>query len=190
MSMYKYMRKLWNQPRQSMPELWKERLILWRKQPVTVRLKRPTRIDRARSLGYKAKEGIFVVRQRLGRGGRQRPGFGKRRSKRMSPRLNLRKSYQLIAEERVAKKYSNCEVLNSYWVAEDGVSIWHEVILVDKSNPNVMRDPNYSWLLARQHKGRVHRGLTSAGKKMRNLQRKGKGAEKARPSRRANLRKL
>ena len=190
MSMYKYVRELWKKPRESIPELWKERLILWRKQPTTLRITRPTRIDRARALGYKAKKGILVVRQRIPRGGKQRPAFGKRRSKRMTPRLNLRKSHQLVAEERAAKKYRNCEVLNSYYVAEDGLFIWHEIILVDKTSPDVMKDPRYSWMLARQHKGRVHRGLTSAGSKMRNLQRKGKGAEKARPSRRANKRKL
>ena len=36
-------------------------------------------------------------------------------------------------------------------------------------------------------KGRAMKGLTSAGKKSRNLIKKGKGTEKARPSKRANL---
>ncbi len=37
-------------------------------------------------------------------------------------------------------------------------------------------------------KGRAFRGLTSAGRKSRGLRRKGKGAEKVRPSLRANKR--
>ncbi|KKT75754.1 MAG: 50S ribosomal protein L15e, partial [Candidatus Peregrinibacteria bacterium GW2011_GWA2_44_7] len=40
-----------------------------RKEPVTLVLEHPTRLDRARSLGYKAKQGCIVARQRVGRGG-------------------------------------------------------------------------------------------------------------------------
>ena len=39
MSMYKHIRKLWKKPRKTMPELWQKRLILWRKDPVTIRIK-------------------------------------------------------------------------------------------------------------------------------------------------------
>ncbi len=192
MSMYKYVRELWKKPKETMPELFRERLILWRRQPSTVRIERPTRIDRARSLGYKAKQGILVVRQRVIRGGHSRvwTEIGGRRSKHSSPRMDLRKNYQQIAEERANKKFKNCEVLNSYLVAKDGTYIWHEVILVDRSSPGIVKDPRFSWLNESQHKGRVFRGLTSAGRKSRGLYHKGKGSEKARPSRRANSRKL
>jgi len=37
--MYKHIRKLWKKPRKTMPELWQKRLILWRKDPVTIRIK-------------------------------------------------------------------------------------------------------------------------------------------------------
>jgi large subunit ribosomal protein L15e len=37
------------------------------------------------------------------------------------------------------------------------------------------------------HRGRAYRGKTSAGKRGRGLHKKGKGAEKLRPSLRANL---
>ena len=37
----------------------------------------------------------------------------------MGIKKNLDKNYQLIAEERTSKKYPNCEVLNSYYVAKD-----------------------------------------------------------------------
>ena len=92
MGMYKYVRDLWKKPKKNLGEVQKNRLILWRKQPVTVRIKKPTRIDRARSLGYKAKQGFILIRQRVGRGGRMKPKTaGGRRPKRSSrPRRTKR----------------------------------------------------------------------------------------------------
>jgi len=84
MSMYKYVRNLWKKPKEAMPELMRQRLILWRKQPSTIRIERPTRIDRARNLGYRAKEGFIIVRQRVGRGGHKRPTIRKGRRPRHS----------------------------------------------------------------------------------------------------------
>ena len=57
MSFYKYIQELWKRPKDNLGELWRERLIQWRREPSIVRLERPTRIDRARALGYKAKQG-------------------------------------------------------------------------------------------------------------------------------------
>jgi len=190
MGLYKHVRNLWKKPRQNMPELWRERLIAWRREPVTVRLRRPTRIDRARSLGYKAKQGYVVVRQRVLRGGHTRPQIkGGRRPKRYGTRLSLRKSYQQITEERVQRKFTNLVVLNSYWVAEDGKHYWHEVILVDPDHPVIKSDPKINWICSNTNRSRVFRGKTSAGKKGRGLRNKGKGHEKARPSRRAHNRR-
>ena len=93
------------------------------------------------------------------------------------------KSYQQVAEERSAKKYPNCEVLNSYYVAKDGISYWFEIILIDRAHPQVMASTVLRSIAAQR--GRVYRGLTSSGKKSRGLRRKGKGAEKMRPSLRA-----
>ncbi len=189
MSLYKYIREAWKNPKSGLGDIWKERLIKLRKEPVTVRVKRPTRLDRARSLGYKAKQGFVIVRQRVIRGGRQREKIvAARRPKHNRRRKNVGKSYQWIAEERAAKKYLNCEVLNSYYVADDGKHYWYEVILVDKNHPQILSDKNLSWIAEKQHKGRVYRGLTSAGRKSRGLLNKGKGAEKIRPSLRAHNR--
>ncbi len=190
MGMYKHIRTLWKKPKANMPELWRERLIKWRREPSTIRLEKPTRIDRARSLGYKAKQGFIVVRQRVMRGGHRRPQIKKgRRSKHSRRALILGKSYQQIAEERASKHYPNCEVLNSYWVAKDGKYYWYEVILVDKAHPAILSDKDISWITEKQHTRRVYRGLTSAARKSRGLRRKGKGAEKIRPSLRAHSRK-
>ena len=190
MSMYKYVRKLWKSPKKNMPELWRERLIAWRREPSTVRIKKPTRIDKARSLGYKAKQGFIVARQKVLRGGHKRPQIKKgRRPKHYRQRMVLNKSYQQIAEERANKKYPNTEVLNSYWVAQDGKYYWYEIILVDTAAPEIKADKNINWIIERQHKGRVYRGLTSAAKKSRGLRHKGKGTEKMRPSKAAVYRK-
>jgi len=60
MGVYKHIRELWKQPKKNLGELWKQRLILWRRGEATVKIKHPTRLDRARSLGYKAKQGVFI----------------------------------------------------------------------------------------------------------------------------------
>ena len=50
----------------------------------------------------------------------------------------------------------------------------------------IKSDRKINWICDSTHKGRVFRGLTSAGRKSRGLRNKGKGAEKIRPSIRAN----
>ena len=186
---YKYIAEAWKKPEESfVDELMRQRLIEWRKEPAIVRVEKPTRLDRARKLGYKAKQGFVIVRVRVRRGGlrKQRPRAG-RRPKRMGvKKYKPAKSLRLIAEERAARKFPNLEVLNSYWVGEDGRFKWFEVVMVDPHHPAVKTDKDINWICQKQHKGRVFRGLTSAGKKVRGLRKKGYGAEKARPSRKAS----
>jgi large subunit ribosomal protein L15e len=185
---YKYIAEAWAKPEKSfVGELARERLVEWRRQPVINRIEKPTRLDRARRLGYKAKQGFVMVRVRVRRGGlrKVRPKAG-RRPKRMGvKKFKPAKSLKLIAEERVARKFPNLEVLNSYWVGEDGRSKWFEVIMVDPSHPVIKADKSINWICQKQHHRRVFRSLTSAGKKVRSLRRKGRGAEKFRPSRQA-----
>ena len=184
---YKYIAEEWSQPEKSfVEELMRQRLVQWRKQPTVLRIEHPTRLDRARKLGYKAKQGFVMARTKVRRGGsrKQRPRSG-RRPKRMGvKKFKPGKSIRLIAEERTARKFPNMEVLNSYWVGEDGRHKWFEVILVDKNHPVIKSDKDINWITEKQHNRRVFRSLTSAGKKVRSLRRKGIGAEKFRPSRR------
>ncbi len=188
MGYLKYLRELWKNPKKNLGDAYKQLLIEWRKEPATVRLDRPTRIDRARSLGYRAKQGIIVVRQRVIRGGKMRPDIkGGRRPKASSQRKLLSKNYQQIAEERVARKYPNCEVAGSYFVGKDGKHYWYEVILYDRDHPQIKADKRTEW--AYRIRGKVFRGLTSAGKKARGLRGKGKGYEKNRPSKNANYKR-
>lgn len=161
---YKYMAEAWRKPGESyIEEVMRQRVIEWRKEPAIVRIDKPTRIDRARRLGYKDKPGFVVVRVRVRRGGlsKLRPVSG-RRPKRMGVRkYKPAKSLRLIAEERAARRFPNLEVLNSYWVWEDGRYKWFEVIMVDRSlHPEVQLGKG---------RGRAFRGLTSAGRGVRGL---------------------
>ena len=184
-SVYSHIREEWKKPD---TDLMRERMISWRKEPSVSKLERPTRLDRARSLGYKAKEGFLVARVKLLRGGRQRKQFKAGRKPRKMRRLEIiNESYRLIAEKRANKKFHNFEVLNSYWVGKDGLHYWYEVILVDPHHPVIKSDSHINWIL--KQRGRVYRGLTSSSRRTRGLGGKGKGHEKMRPSRWANLKR-
>ena len=187
-SFYSYIRDAWKTPKESyVGELRQGRLVEWRREAAVQRIERPTRLDRARSLGYKAKQGITVVRVRIRRGGRRKSRYIRgRRTKHMGMhKVTPGKSLQRIAEERASRKHPNMEVLNSYWVGEDGKHKWFEVILVDSHHPAIMSDPKLSWIGTSAHVGRAERGLTSTGKRGRGLRKSGVGAEKVRPSIRA-----
>jgi len=171
-SMYHYIAEAWKRPYEGeMKEIMKQRLIEWRHGPAVVRIDKPTRLDRAREIGYKAKLGFVVVRVRVRKGGmrKQRPNKG-RRPKRMGVYgFAPAKSIQLIAEERAARKYPNLEVLGSYYVGEDGLYKYYEVILVDPHHPAIKSDKDINWITEPQHRGRVFRGKTMAGRRMRGL---------------------
>ena len=191
-SMYGYIADAWKKPGQGQTKQsqW-ERMVEFRRGESFVRIERPTRLDRARALGYKAKQGYVMVRARVRKGSMRKRAIRKgRRAKRKGiTKITTGKNAQRIAEERTAKRHPNLEVLNSYWVGEDGRNKYYEVILVDPHHPVIMSDPKINWIAQRQHKKRVFRGLTSAGKRGRGLHNKGIGAEKVRPSIKAKGRK-
>jgi LSU ribosomal protein L15E len=184
-SFYSHIKQAWKTPKEGkLAELQWQRKQQWRQQGAFVKVERPTRLDRARNLGYKAKQGIIVVRSAVRKGGsrKSRHKAGRRSKRQGVNRLSRRKSIQRIAEERVSRKYPNMRVLGSYWVGEDGSQKWHEVILVDPEHPAIVADDDLNWICADKHRGRAFRGLTNSGKKGRGLQRRGKGTEHTRPS--------
>ena len=189
MGFYQYLKQMWKKPKQGLGDAWKERLIEWRRQGSFVKLDKPTRLDKARGLGYRAKQGIIIIRSRVPRGGKKRSTIGRRgrRPKRFGHRLVLSKNYQRVAEERTAKKYKNLEVLNSYYVIKDGNYIWFEVIMIDWAHPVIRKDKKLKWIINKP--GRAFKGLTSSGRKSRGLKHKGKGAEKLRPSRYSHIKR-
>ena len=186
MSYYKYAQEQYEQPKENLDELWQQRLVEWRQQDSIVKIDNPTRIPKARQLGYKAKNGFNPVRVRVDKGGskRERPSGGRKPKNAGQSRYSSKKSKRVIAEQRASKKHPNLEVLNSYWVAEDGNRKWFEVIMVDPEHPEIKSDDDINWICDKRD--RAERGLTPAAKKSRGLQNKGKGAEKMRPSQAAN----
>jgi large subunit ribosomal protein L15e len=188
-SFYGYIRDAWESPRESyVGTLRQSRLAGWRREATVERIERPTRLDRARALGYKAKQGISVVRVKVRRGSLRKSRYVRnRRTRHMGmAKITMAKSIQRIAEERAGKRHPNMEVLNSYWVGEDGKHKWYEVILVDPHHPVIKADKQLSWLATPSHRRRAERGKTSAGRRGRGLMNKGFGAEKLRPGIRAH----
>lgn len=191
-NMYSYVSEAWKQPKDGeiKQEQWL-RLIQYRKEGSLVRVDKPTRIDRARSLGYKAKQGYVIVRSRVRRGGLRKHTLtaGRRPKRHGISKITMGKNIQRIAEERTIRKYPNLEVLNSYWVGDDGKHYYYEVIMVDPHHPVIMADPKINWIGKPKSTHRAHRGKTSAGKRGRGMHKKGKGTEKIRPSIKSNMRK-
>jgi len=184
-SFYSHIREAWKDPDDGkLAELQWQRQQEWRDQGAVERIDRPTRLDRARSLGYKAKQGIVVARVSVRKGGARKQRFtAGRRSKRQGvTRITRRKNIQRVAEERCARVYPNLRVLNSYPVGEDGRQKWHEVVMVDPEHPAIQNDDDLDWICEDTHADRALRGLTSAGRQNRGLTSKGKGTEHTRPS--------
>ena len=191
-SMYSYIADAWKNPSESyLKELNKERRIAWRREENFVRIDKPTRLDKARNVGYKAKQGYVLVRGRVRKGsfGKRKIKAGRRAKRKGILQITVGKSMQRIAEERAQKRFPNLEVLNSYWVGANGQYEWYEIILVDPAHPVIQAEPKINWICYNTQKGRVYRGKTSAGQKGRGMRVKGKGAEKVRPSIRANGRR-
>jgi large subunit ribosomal protein L15e len=183
-SMYEYIGDQWKKPDLSYKSPQTQRLIQWRKEENFIRVDKPLRLDRARALGYKAKPGYIVARAKVRRGGLRKHAIrkGRKPSTRGIVKITAKKSTQRIAEERTAKRFPNMEVLNSYWVGEDGKHHYYEVILIDPFHPSIMKDPKVNWISNTTNTRRVQRGKTSAGRRGRGLHKKGRGSEKSRPS--------
>ena len=130
--------KLW---KENSPEL-RDRVITWRKQDAVTRIEKPSRILRARRLGYKAKQGIIVVRMRVGTGGmrRKRPTGGRRPKHLGVTRIKAAVNMKQVAERRVLERYPNMSLLGSYFIYKDGMHYWYEVILADRSHPRITKD--------------------------------------------------
>ena len=137
--MYRQISKEWRSLVKNSSPLFKQRGIAWRRGPTIVRIKRPTRLDRAKALGYKAKQGIVVIRIKVSRGGmrQKRPTSGRRPKHMGTLKIKGHFSSQDTAERRVKEKYPNAELFGSYPVYQDGRFIWHEVILADLNHPSM-----------------------------------------------------
>jgi large subunit ribosomal protein L15e len=163
-------REIWKKPKKNLGAIWKKRIVEWRKENVVTKVERPTRLERARTLGYKAKQGFVVARVRVVKGKRKRPKFpGGRKPGKRGRFFSSGKSNKLLGEERAARKFPNLEILNSYYVGEDGMYDWFEIIMVDPHHPSIASDRERNWITSPKHSRRVFKALTSSGRKMRGL---------------------
>ena len=194
MGAFKYLSELWRK-KQSDTLVFLMRVRCWeyRQLPTIHRASKPSRPDKARNLGYKAKQGFVVYRVRVRRGSRKKPlskgiNWGKPRNAGIN-KNKWRRNHQSKAEERVGRACGGLRVLNSYWVAQDTMYKYFEVIMVDPAHKVIRTDPRINWLCRAVHKHRELRGLTSAGRKGRGLRQTAHGASKLRPSKRAAWKK-
>lgn len=189
MGAYRFISELWRK-KQSDVMRFLSRVRCWelRHLPAVHRASRPTRPDKARMLGYKAKQGFVIYRVRVRRGDRRRAAH--RGIVNRKPRnqwiLGMKRSRNLrsVAEVRAGARCMNLRVLNSYPIGEDGTFKFFEVIMVDPAHPAIRRDPRINWICKPVMKRRECRGLTAAGRKYRGLNGKGHRHNKQRPSRR------
>lgn len=195
MGAYKYLEELYKRKQSDILRfLMRVRSWEYRQLPAVMRCTHPTRPDKARRLGYKAKQGYVIYRVRVRRGDRKKRVakgivYGKPKNQgicKMKSTRNLRS----IAEERVGKSIcGGLRVLNSYFVCQDATYKFYEVILVDPAHPAIRNDARINYICNPVHKQRQQRGLTSAGRKSRGLQVRGGKAARLRPSRRAVYRR-
>ena len=184
---YTFINEIWRKKQSDvMSFLLKIRAWEYRNLPGIYRIKKPSRPEKARRLGYKSKQGFIIYRVRVRRGDRKRPvpkgnTSGKPKNHGIN-QLKYSRNKRSMAEEKVGKICGNLRVLNSYWINEDSTFKFFEVILVDPNHKCIKRDHKINWICFPNSKHRELRGITSAGKKYRGLRRKGHRANKARPS--------
>ncbi|XP_068944585.1 large ribosomal subunit protein eL15 isoform X1 [Petaurus breviceps papuanus] len=124
MGAYKYIQELWRKKQSDvMRFLLRVRCWQYRQLSALHRAPRPTRPDKARRLGYKAKQGYVIYRIRVRRGGRKRPvpkgaTYGKPVHHGVN-QLKFARSLQSVAEERAGRHCGALRVLNSYWLSDE-----------------------------------------------------------------------
>ncbi|MEM3227899.1 MAG: hypothetical protein QXK65_03055, partial [Candidatus Micrarchaeaceae archaeon] len=76
MGSYKAIAQTFREEYKARNDLYKSRLVKWGTEPTVTRISRPTNLARARTLGYKAMEGVLMARVRVLKGKRKRAQAG------------------------------------------------------------------------------------------------------------------
>ncbi|PIO62882.1 ribosomal L15 [Teladorsagia circumcincta] len=103
MGAYKYMQEIWRKKQSDvMRYILRIRTWQYRQLSAVHRVSRPTRPEKARRMGYRAKQGYCIYRVRVRRGNRKRPvtkgqTYGKPKTHGVNE-LKLARSKQAIAE--------------------------------------------------------------------------------------------
>ena len=115
MGAYKYLSELYTK-KQSDVLQFVSRVRCWEYRQLAVchRASRPSRPDKARRLGYKAKQGYLIYRIRVRRGNRKKPvakgaTFGKPVRQGVN-HLKFQRGLKATAEERVGRRCGNLRV--------------------------------------------------------------------------------
>ena len=134
--------QVWLKMLKENPMELRQRAVVWRNENAVTRVEKPSRIARARRLGYKAKQGIIVVRMRVGTGGmrKERPRGGRRPKHLGVTKIKADVSMKQVSERRVLERYPNMKLLGSYFLYKDGMHYWFEIILADPSHPRIAKD--------------------------------------------------
>lgn len=151
-------------------------LVEARQNEIVHRKEQPSFLERARTLGYKAKQGYSVWGVRIRKGDAIRSfSNGNTRGKcvnagihQIKPSLNK----QAEAEQIIGRQLGGLRLLGSYKIGQDARYHHYEVIMVDATHNAIRNDRKINWICDAVHKHREMRGLTSAGRKARGL---GKG---------------
>mmetsp|Transcript_8094 Transcript_8094/g.16141 ORF Transcript_8094/g.16141 Transcript_8094/m.16141 type:complete len:205 (+) Transcript_8094:3338-3952(+) len=194
MGAHSYINEIWRKKQSDiMSFLLQIRAWEYRHSPAINRINRPSRPEKARRLGYKSKQGYVIYRARVRRGSKKKQvpkGITSGKPKRHGVnKMKLNKNKQSIAEEKIGKICGNLRVLNSYWINQDSIFKYFEIILVDPNHKTIRRNFRINWICSPISKHRELRGITSAGRKGRGLRRKGHKANNLRPSVRSSWRR-
>jgi large subunit ribosomal protein L15e len=163
MGAYKYIQETMQKEYKAKDDLFKSKVRSWRRGPTMAKVEKPTNLARARRLGFKAKQGYVLVRVRMEKGRRRRPTpMGGRKPRHNYRYVQPNLSHQAMAEQKANRRYANMEVLNSYWVGEDGNYKFFEIIMAEPARKSVKTTS-----VTRKRKS--YRGLTSQGRKARGL---------------------
>ncbi len=188
-SFYSHIKEAWKTPKEGkLAELQWQRKQEWRNQGAIERIERPTRLDKARELGYKAKQGIIVVRVSVRKGGarKQRHKAG-RRTKRQGVTASAAASPSRASPRSAPPappEPARAELLRRRTGRPPEVAGSHPRRPRAPGHPE-RRRPQLD--LRDDHAGRAFRGLTDAGRRNRGLAARARVAK--RPARRCAQRR-
>src|SRR2546428_8421214 len=119
---YECLQQLWRKHDPERLGWLRQEAVEWRRDPVIMRIRRPTRPDKGSLLGYKAKQGIIMVRVRVRTGGarKPRPASGRRQKALGSVKFTRAISFQRVGENGPLRKATNMIVMIAYYLISIG----------------------------------------------------------------------
>ena len=134
MVFHKLVRKSFRDSMRNRSPAYRERLSRWRDGKSVQRVANPSNPVRARELGYLAQKGFAVALVRIKRGkrARRKADLGRKPAKNRKF-VNPGRAMTYYAEEKAKRRFPNMQILNSYFVASDGVHKYFEIIMRERA---------------------------------------------------------